>query len=107
MADIQINRTHDLGLHEARQIALKWATQAEEKFALSCRYEEGPISDLLRFSRPGFDGTLAVSPERFEVKARLGLMFSLFKADIEGKIVKQFDKLLAPQPDTPAPGSTC
>ncbi|MDQ3060484.1 MAG: polyhydroxyalkanoic acid system family protein [Pseudomonadota bacterium] len=106
MADIQIEREHGLGLREARKIALKWAAQAEEKFALTCRYEEGQAGDLLSFSRPGFDGTLTVSPERFELSASLGLMVSLFKADIEGKLLKQFDKLLAPQPDTPVPGST-
>lgn len=105
MADIKIEREHGLGLPAARQIALKWAAQAEEKFALTCRYEEGQAGDLLRFSRPGFDGTLAVSPERFEVNARLGLMFGLFKADIEGKMLRQFDKLLAPASGKPAAGT--
>lgn len=103
MADIEIAREHSLGLSAARQIALQWAAQAEEKFALTCRYEQGPAGDLLRFGRPGFDGTLTVSPERFEVSARLDLMFRMFKSDIEGKMLRQFDKLLAPPPGAPAP----
>ena len=44
-------------------------------------------------------------PERFEVSARLGLMFRMFKSDIEGKMLRQFDKLLAPAPGKPAAGT--
>jgi len=40
MADIHIEREHSLGLAQARKIAFQWAEQVEEKFDMSCTYEE-------------------------------------------------------------------
>ena len=48
------------------------------------------------FSRPGVDGTLMVSHDRFEFNARLGFLLGAFKDRIEREIVSNFDALLAP-----------
>lgn len=112
MADIHIERTHALGLPEARKIALQWAAQAEQEFGMECSYEEGGEgvdSDLLSFSRSGVQGTLAVTPERFVLQARLGFLLGVFKDKIEGEIVRNLDTLIAaePVPDPLlAPGET-
>ncbi len=96
MADLQILRPHQLCLAKARQLALRWAEQAESEFGLHCTYEEGQQEDEVGFSRPGVEGTLVVSHDRFELNARLGFLLGAFKDRIEREIVSNFDALLAP-----------
>jgi putative polyhydroxyalkanoate system protein len=95
MADIHIEREHTLGLAQARKIAFKWAEQVEEKFDMSCTYEEGTSEDEVSFTRSGVSGTLKVTENLFELDAKLGFLLGAFKDKIEGEIVKNLDALLA------------
>lgn len=97
MADIHIEREHALGLAQARQVANNWAEQARIKYDMDCNYKEGQgdDEDLLSFNRSGVSGTLAVTPHMFELNAKLGFMFSAFKDQIEDKIIKNLDALIA------------
>ena len=95
MADIHIDREHTLGLHQARQVAFKWAEQAEAEFGMECTYEEGTTSDLVSFNRTGVHGTLSVTKDSFELAAKLGFLLGAFKEKIEAEIVKNLDKLIA------------
>jgi putative polyhydroxyalkanoate system protein len=98
MADITINRTHTLGLAQARKVAFAWAEQAEADFGMECTYEEGKTADLLSFKRSGVSGTLNVTKTEFNLEAKLGFLMSAFKEKIEAEIVKNLDGLLAAQP---------
>jgi putative polyhydroxyalkanoate system protein len=93
--DINIVREHDLGLAAARKLAFRWAETAEEKLGMECTYEEGKTSDLVSFTRPGANGELKVTKNRFELDARLGFLLGAFKDRIESEIVKNLDLLLA------------
>ena len=95
MPDIHIEREHTLGLAQARKLAFRWAETAEEKLDMACTYEEGKTSDLVSFTRSGVNGELPVTPERFELHARLGVLLGAFKGRIEAEIVKNLDELLA------------
>ena len=95
MPDIHIEREHTLGLEQARKLALRWAELAQEKFDMACSYEEGKTSDLVSFSRSGVNGELKVTPDRFELDARLGFLLGVFKERIESEIGKNLDELLA------------
>lgn len=95
MPDIHIQRDHSLGLPEARKLAFRWAELAEEKFDMECSYEEGETSDLVSFKRSGVHGELKVTPDRFQLDARLGFLLGVFKERIETEIVKNLDELLA------------
>lgn len=95
MADIHIERDHQLGMGGARKLAWRWAEQAENDFDMSCTYEEGEDCDEVQFSRSGVSGTLKVSAEKFELDARLGFLLGAFKDRIESEIVKNLDQLLA------------
>ncbi|MBH2019973.1 MAG: polyhydroxyalkanoic acid system family protein [Burkholderiales bacterium] len=101
MADIHLEREHDLGLPQARKIAFKWAEQAEAEFGMECTYEEGHASDLVRFSRSGVHGTLAVTKNSFEVNAKLGFLVGAFKDRIEAELVKNLDALIGEKPAHP------
>ena len=95
MPDIHIEREHTLGLPQARKLAFKWAETAEDKLDMECTYEEGKTSDLVSFTRSGVNGELRVTPDRFELHARLGFLLGAFKSRIEAEIVKNLDELLA------------
>ena len=95
MADIHIERDHQLGMGGARKLAWRWAEQAENDFDMSCTYEEGDDCDEVQFTRSGVSGTLKVSADKFELDARLGFLLGAFKDRIESEIVKNLDELLA------------
>jgi putative polyhydroxyalkanoate system protein len=95
MADIHIQRKHQLGLAGARKIAWQWAEQAEDEFGMECTYEEGGDCDEVGFSRSGVSGTLLVTADQFELDAKLGFLLGAFRERIESEIVKNLDELLA------------
>ena len=97
MADLHIHRHHHLGLHEARKLAFRWAEEVERDFGMSCTYQEGRSADEVCFTRSGVDGTLAVTKDHFELKARLGFLVGAFKGRIESEIVKKLDVMLKPK----------
>jgi putative polyhydroxyalkanoate system protein len=92
--DIHIEREHALGLPKARELAFKWAEEAERRLDMECTYEEGKTSDLVSFTRSGVNGELRVTKDRFELQARLGFLLGAFKDRIETEIVKNLDDLL-------------
>ena len=101
MADIVIEREHGMDLAQARALAFQWAEQAEEKFDMACTYEEsadGQTPDEVCFSRAGVTGTLTVTPQRFELHAKLGFLLSAFKDRIETEIGRTLDELMAKAP---------
>ena len=97
MADIHIERRHGMSLVQARKAAFKWAEQAEEQFDMDCTYEEGLTCDEVSFSRSGVSGTLTVTPDAFELQARLGFLLGVFKDRIESEIVGNLEALIAKQ----------
>jgi putative polyhydroxyalkanoate system protein len=100
MADIYLERKHDLGMPEARKIAFKWAEQVEAQYDMQCTYEEGKTEDSVGFKRSGVDGTLAVTKDSFVLQAKLGFLLGAFKDKIEGEITKNLDALLKKKPAT-------
>ena len=103
MADIQIERKHGMSMAQARTAAFQWAEQAEEKFDMTCTYEEGDASDEVSFARSGVSGTLTVTRDVFQLQAKLGFLLGAFKDRIEGEIVKNLDALIAKNPATQKP----
>ena len=105
MAKLEIERIHGMSRAQARQAALQWAQEAEEKFDMACSYSEGTdeVADEVAFKRPGVHGTLAVTDKAFTLEAQMGFLLSAFKDKIEAEIVKNPDALIAKKP---APGKT-
>lgn len=105
MPDIHIQRSHHLGLAQARKIAFAWAEQAEQRLDMACTYEEGSTSDEVSFTRSGVSGTLLVTKDSFALHARLGFLLGAFKDRIETEIVKTLDELMAAKPAAKAAAS--
>jgi len=94
VSEIRIHREHDLGLEEARKIALQWAEEAERKFGMDCTVVEGEYSDTVAFSRSGVRGQLVVAADHFDLQAQLGFLLGAFSKTIETEIEKNLDALL-------------
>ncbi len=101
MPDIALQRRHQLGLERAREIAWKWAEEVEAKFDMECTVEEGDTEDLVHFTRSGVNGTLRVTGDEFDLKARLGILLGAFSKTIQGEIEKNLDGLLAAEGKKP------
>ena len=95
MPDINIHRTHQLGLAKARKVALKWAEDVEKKFEMECTILEGETSDTVEFTRSGVNGTLVVAADHFDLNAKLGFLLGAFSRTIESEIERNLDALLA------------
>jgi putative polyhydroxyalkanoate system protein len=94
MPDIHIHREHKLGLAKARELALQWAEEAEQKFDMECTILEGENSDTVEFTRSGVSGELLVEAHQFTFDAKLGFLMGAFAKTIEAEIEKNFDALL-------------
>lgn len=95
MAQLFIEREHQLGLEQARRTAARWVQEAQQKFDMRCTYEQGETGDAVRFSRSGLSGTLEVSGTMFRMQAQLGFLLSAFKDRIEAEIQENLDELIA------------
>ena len=99
MPDIHIERSHQLGMDAAREIARRWVRQVEQDYGLACSYEEGATRDLGRFSRAGIDGSVEVSADSFRLRATLGGLFGGFSGQIEERLRQKLDALLGRSED--------
>jgi putative polyhydroxyalkanoate system protein len=98
MADIDIRRTHDLGLAGARQAAERMAEQLGRKFDLKGDWR----GNVLHFERPGVNGSLAISAKELHLSVALGFMLKAMKGSIESAVEHELDALF-PTGRTAAP----
>lgn len=94
MADIELHRTHHLGLRGARAAADKMAERLDEKFDLSSEWK----GDTLLFSRAGVNGRLVVTDHDMTLDVTLGFMLKMMKGPIEKAIHEQLDSVLDSEP---------
>ena len=94
MSEIRIERTHQLGLARAREMAVRWQDQAMEKYGMRCRYEAGEEQDCLHMERSGASGELVISAKHLSVRLELGFLMSAYAGMIESQMQKNLDELL-------------
>ena len=94
MPDIDIKRTHNLGLKAARAAADKMAEHLGQKFGLAGKW----AGDVLNFERPGVTGSLAVDDKDMRLTVNLGLLLKMMRPSIEGAVHEELDKLFAKKP---------
>jgi putative polyhydroxyalkanoate system protein len=96
MPELNIERTHTLGLTGARAVAERWREQAEQEWGMACESEPGESEDRMRFARSGVSGELTVSEDRFDLQIKLGFLLGAYSGKIEEKIKANLDELLGP-----------
>lgn len=90
MADIELHRTHHLGLKGARAAADKMAGRLADKFDLAGEWK----GNTLHFSRSGVNGQLIVTDHDMNLAITLGFMLKMMKGPIENAVHEQLDKVL-------------
>ena len=90
MADIELHRTHHLGLKGARAAADKMAGRLADKFDLAGEWK----GNTLHFSRSGVNGQLIVTDHDMNLAITLGFMLKMMKGPIEQSVHEQLDKVL-------------
>jgi putative polyhydroxyalkanoate system protein len=96
MPELNIERTHTLGLDGARLVAQRWREQAEQDWGMACEFENGESEDRMRFERSGVSGQLTVTENRFDLQIKLGFLLGAYSGKIEEKIQANLDALLGP-----------
>jgi putative polyhydroxyalkanoate system protein len=89
MADIDLKRTHDLGLKAARVAADRMAEDLGKKFGLS----GGWTGNTHHFDRPGVTGTLHLTDKELHLTVKLGFLLKMMRGPLEAAIVRELDTL--------------
>jgi putative polyhydroxyalkanoate system protein len=82
MSQIDIVHAHSMNPAQARIAVQDIADTLARRFGAQYRWD----GDVLRFSRSGIDGHIALLPQQLHVTARLGLLFSAMKGPIEHEV---------------------
>jgi putative polyhydroxyalkanoate system protein len=88
---IDIRRSHQLSIPEARALVDQVAARMHEKFGMDGKWQ----GDTLRFSRSGVSGTIVVSSDAIQVNAELGMMLAPLKGMVEQEIRRKLDEHFA------------
>lgn len=91
MADIDIRRSHDLGLKAARKAADQMAEDLAGKFGLS----GGWTGNTHHFDRPGVTGSLHLTEKELHLTVKLGFLLKAMRGPLEAAIVRELDSLFA------------
>ena len=91
MADIDIKRTHNLGMKAARKAADQMAEDLGRKFGLSGDWE----GSTHHFDRPGVTGSLELTDRDLHLTVKLGFLLKAMRGPLESAIVRELDSLFA------------
>lgn len=91
MADIEIERRHDLSIEEARGAVEHIAEGLKQKVGGSYYWED----DTLLFSRSGTSGAIVVTPEAVFIAMNTGPLMRPFRRQIATAIEQFLDEFLA------------
>src|SRR3954470_14662084 len=102
MADIDIRRTHALGITGARSAAERMAAQLASRFDLKGDWR----GNVMHFQRPGVTGSLAVDEHDVHLSVALGFLLKAMKGSIQSAVEREMDTLFVAHPgSTPAASS--
>lgn len=91
MANIDIERSHHLGIAGARSVVDKIAADMQKRLGVTHQWQ----GDVLQFSGTGVHGAINVSEDAVRITAQLGMLLSAFRAKIEQDISEKLDRHLA------------
>jgi putative polyhydroxyalkanoate system protein len=88
--DIDLRRSHHLGLAKARVVADRLAADLGRKFDLRGAWK----GNVLHFERPGVTGSLSVSERDLHLSVSLGFLLKALKGSIERAVLAELDRLV-------------
>lgn len=90
MADIEINRTHSLGLDRARTVVERVAGKLREKINVSTEWS----GNTLQFEGSGADGRIEVSESEVRLAIKLNFLLKSMKGWIRDEAEAYLDEYL-------------
>lgn len=90
MADIELTRSHSLGIDGGRDAVKRVARKLEENLSVDSHWE----GHTLQFEGHGAEGTIDVHPGRVDVAIELGLMLRAMKGWIRSEAESYLDEYL-------------
>jgi len=91
MPSISLKQPHQMTAPAARAVVDQVAARMREKFGMACDWH----GDVLRFTRSGVKGAIAVGASDIQVDAELGMMLAPLKGMIEQEIRRKLDEHFA------------
>jgi putative polyhydroxyalkanoate system protein len=92
MSEIVVRRSHGLPLAKARRLAETIAQRLQKDFGGAFAWD----GDTLRFARTGASGSVAVTPDGFEIRVITSFLLAPLHGRIEREIVRFCDEELRP-----------
>jgi putative polyhydroxyalkanoate system protein len=102
MSTIDIRRKHALSLAAAKKQTNVMAEHLADEFSLESTWR----GDELHFSRSGVQGVMKVTQDNVHVTAKLGLLVTLLKGQIEKRLHAHFDEAFDAPAAKKAAGTT-
>jgi len=99
MADIDLQRVHNLGMKAARAAADRMVQDLGRKFDLRGDWS----GNVLNFQRPGVTGSLAVTDKDLRLTVSLGFLLKAMKGSIERAVLEELDTLFPVKPKKASP----
>lgn len=91
MANIDIERTHALGLEEVRKRVSSMEDKLKERYGVRLTWR----GDEAEVKASGVAGTIAIADAKVSINLKLGLMMKPLAGKIREAMEKQLDKALA------------
>ncbi len=91
MSKIHVARPHRLGLEAARAEIERIAARVHDEYGAEYHWD----GDVLHVSRSGIGGMIAVADDSMDLWIDLGLLLSPMKAEIEDRLTRKIDEMLA------------
>ena len=102
MSTIDIRRKHALSLAAAKKQTDVMAAHLAEEFSLESNWR----GDELHFTRSGVQGVMKVTHDHVHVTAKLGMLVTLLKGQIEKRLHAHFDEAFDAPAAKPAAAKT-
>lgn len=92
MADIEIERQHNMDFTTARNKAKQWLEHACDQYGLNVQYVEADSQDTVSISRSGVDGKAILNEHKIRFEAELGFAARLLKNSIKKELENGLDE---------------
>lgn len=89
--DIDIIREHCVGLDETKSRVEDFARKLKDEFAMNYHWDDNTV----RFKRTMVEGCIDVEDSCVRIRVKLGLVFKPMKGEIQQKINRYMDKVIA------------
>lgn len=83
MADIEIEKEHNLDFNTAREQAKKWLENTKQEYGIDATYVEGENEDKVTIRRKGIDGEATLNANKIRFEATLGFLAKPLKGRIK------------------------